>query len=232
MIKFFRNIRQNLLNEGQFSKYLLYAIGEILLVMMGILLALQVNNWNEGRKNIVKEQIILNDLNKNLESNSSALEGYIKDSKRRLIHIEYILKYFENDLPYSDSLSIFLPRIAWKHQINLVSSAYESLKSNGFDVVQSNDLRLKIIELFDQVYQPEIQLINITGIEKGRDFREVFKNIPRGGIANNYKKVLDNDQLYYLLTIEKSWVNSVITRQTRLLEKTIALKEEILEKID
>ncbi|WP_273567361.1 DUF6090 family protein [Maribacter halichondriae] len=49
MIKFFRKIRQRLLTENKFSKYLLYAIGEIVLVMIGILLALQVNNWNENR---------------------------------------------------------------------------------------------------------------------------------------------------------------------------------------
>jgi len=50
MLKFFRNIRQNLLSENKIGKYLLYALGEILLVMIGILLALQVNNWNETKK--------------------------------------------------------------------------------------------------------------------------------------------------------------------------------------
>ena len=50
MIKFFRKIRHKLLNEGRLKKYLIYAIGEILLVMIGILLALQVNNWNEKNK--------------------------------------------------------------------------------------------------------------------------------------------------------------------------------------
>jgi hypothetical protein len=47
MIKFFRKIRQKLLSENKFSKYLIYAIGVIFLVMIGILLALQINNWNE-----------------------------------------------------------------------------------------------------------------------------------------------------------------------------------------
>ncbi|MFT6995454.1 MAG: hypothetical protein ACJA1P_002199 [Maribacter sp.] len=49
MIKFFRHIRKQLLSENKFSKYMLYAIGEIALVMIGILLALQVNNWNEAK---------------------------------------------------------------------------------------------------------------------------------------------------------------------------------------
>ena len=50
MIKFFRTIRQKLLSEGNTGKYLKYAIGEILLVVIGILIALQVNTWNEKRK--------------------------------------------------------------------------------------------------------------------------------------------------------------------------------------
>ncbi len=59
MLRFFRLIRQRLIEEGQIRKYLLYAIGEILLVMIGILLALQVNNWNEERKRAIEEQQIL-----------------------------------------------------------------------------------------------------------------------------------------------------------------------------
>jgi len=66
MINFFRKIRQHLITENKFSKYLLYAFGEIALVMIGILLALQVNNWNEEKKEtrIEKQryQNILNDL--------------------------------------------------------------------------------------------------------------------------------------------------------------------------
>jgi len=60
MIKFFRRIRQRLLPEnkpalsaGRLSKYLLYAVGEIALVMIGILLALQINNWNEHKRKVV-----------------------------------------------------------------------------------------------------------------------------------------------------------------------------------
>ena len=55
MIKFFRKIRQNLLSEGKTGKYFKYAIGEIVLVVIGILIALQINNWNENRKNKIAE---------------------------------------------------------------------------------------------------------------------------------------------------------------------------------
>ena len=49
MIKFFRKIRKNLLNEGKATKYFKYAIGEIILVVIGILIALRINNWNETK---------------------------------------------------------------------------------------------------------------------------------------------------------------------------------------
>ena len=49
MLRFFRTLRQRLLTENKFRKYLLYAIGEVLLVMIGILLALQGNSWNKNR---------------------------------------------------------------------------------------------------------------------------------------------------------------------------------------
>jgi hypothetical protein len=55
MIKFFRKIRQNLLSEGQTGKYLKYAIGEIILVVIGILIALQLNDWNDSQKQLKLE---------------------------------------------------------------------------------------------------------------------------------------------------------------------------------
>lgn len=81
MIKFFRKIRQKLLSEGRFSKYLIYAAGEIALVMIGILLALGINNWNENRKNKESEKIILIQINKNLAIDSVQFDYYKHEFK-------------------------------------------------------------------------------------------------------------------------------------------------------
>ena len=62
MIKFFRQIRQNLLTQNKLSKYLLYAVGEIVLVIIGILIALQINNWNINVKNNNLKKEILKDV--------------------------------------------------------------------------------------------------------------------------------------------------------------------------
>jgi hypothetical protein len=74
MINFFRKLRQKEITNNKFSSYLLYAIGEIFLVVVGILIALQVNNWNEDRKNAKKEQLILVQLEKEYKSNLAQLE--------------------------------------------------------------------------------------------------------------------------------------------------------------
>ena len=66
MIHLFRRIRHKLFSNGKFTKYLFYAIGEVALVMIGTLLALQVNNWNEHRKNTIR---LLNSKRQRLQEN-------------------------------------------------------------------------------------------------------------------------------------------------------------------
>lgn len=77
MIKFFRKIRQRLVAENRFSKYLLYAIGEIILVVIGILIALQINNWNQQRTEDKKEIELLLDLKDEFKNNLTAIEESI-----------------------------------------------------------------------------------------------------------------------------------------------------------
>ena len=77
MIKFFRKIRQNLISANKFSKYLIYAVGEIILVVIGILIALQVNNWNENKNSENKTLISLSFLAEELNSNKKVLKSNI-----------------------------------------------------------------------------------------------------------------------------------------------------------
>jgi len=78
MLKFFRKIRKNLINQNRFSKYLIYAIGEIILVVIGILIALSINNWNEGRKSRVVELRVLKQIEADLNKTLPQLEGAVK----------------------------------------------------------------------------------------------------------------------------------------------------------
>jgi hypothetical protein len=82
MVKFFRKIRQQLLSENKFTKYLMYAVGEIVLVVIGILIALSINHWNDQRKNSAFEQDILLLIDKNLQQHASRNEKEIRQTIR------------------------------------------------------------------------------------------------------------------------------------------------------
>ncbi|MEN8124756.1 MAG: DUF6090 family protein [Bacteroidota bacterium] len=82
MINFFRKIRKKLADDNQFLKYSRYAIGEIVLVVIGILIALQINNWNQENKNHQKELFYLRDLNNGLKNSKVELNRIIEKTKK------------------------------------------------------------------------------------------------------------------------------------------------------
>ena len=91
MIKFFRKIRYNLMEQNKTAKYLKYAIGEIILVVIGILIALQINNWNENRKSDIFENEILTQIRANLIKDKSVLADYINNAELATASIDKIL---------------------------------------------------------------------------------------------------------------------------------------------
>lgn len=77
MLKFFRKIRQNLIGKGDTKRYLFYAIGEIFLVVVGILIALGINNWNEERKQNLELQDYLFKIDHNMEQDIVIAKAHI-----------------------------------------------------------------------------------------------------------------------------------------------------------
>jgi hypothetical protein len=114
MLSFFRRLRRGNIKEAPIFKYIAYAIGEIILVVIGILIALQVNNWNEDRKENQEEEIILNALRDEISENQNILNNAILRAKRVLKSSNSILQYTgPGDPPLSkaesDSLMRFMP---------------------------------------------------------------------------------------------------------------------------
>jgi len=106
MIKFFNKIRKQLLIENKTGRYLKYAIGEIILVVLGILIALQINNWNEGRQNNIKEQQILTQLKDEYNANLLQLEQKITNREKIIKAANKVLQHIDEPLNISsDSLN-------------------------------------------------------------------------------------------------------------------------------
>ena len=161
MIKFFRKIRKTLLDEGKTSKYFKYAIGEIVLVVIGILIALQINNWNERKKEHVKEKAFLNEINLDFKSNKIQLDSIISFNKVNLhasLRLSKILRMFDLKNPkvtnsnahVADSIRIYNSLIWRNKSFNPKNGAVEALlNSSSFDLIKNDTLRRNLISWKD-----------------------------------------------------------------------------------
>ncbi|MEY8848557.1 DUF6090 family protein [Psychroserpens sp. XS_ASV72] len=142
MIQFFRKIRQDLLSEGKTKKYLKYAVGEIVLVVIGILIALQINNWNENRKNEITEADyycrILDDLELNqklIDETSKLTTNKIKLCKELILDL--------NKIPNERGKILDKFVLALRQDVFVPSTiAFEDITSSG-QLKLLTDLKLK-----------------------------------------------------------------------------------------
>lgn len=151
MIKLFRHIRQRLLNQSKTSQYLAYGIGEILLVVIGILIALGINNWNQTHENRKAEQQILAQLEKEYESNLQQLESKIYIREQVIESSFKILAY--RKLPMAqvnaDSFNLYLSRVITRPTFDPISGVTEELKSSGKLYLITNDQLRSEIAAFE-----------------------------------------------------------------------------------
>lgn len=161
MFKFFRKIRQNLLSEGKTTKYFKYAVGEIVLVVIGILIALQINNWNEERKTSEQLRGYLNGISKNIQSDTVEINDVRALRKRHnLAAIEYMKYTFLDSMPMN-----LVPQIApilGEKYLNVNQSGFDALKSSGYIAnLQGKALEDAIFDYYsyyEQIQEGEISL--------------------------------------------------------------------------
>jgi hypothetical protein len=148
MLRFFRRIRQNLVTHNKVGKYLLYAIGEILLVMLGILLALQVNNWNEERIERKKELFYLQALKEEFEANQEELNRVKNLNTQNLKHALALSTYMgDKSNPPSDKVfdSLAIGAIGSEVQYRPGEGVMrELIQSGNLAILSNNILRQKL----------------------------------------------------------------------------------------
>ncbi len=171
MIKFFRRIRRKLIETGNLKKYLTYAIGEVLLVMVGILLALQVSNWNENKKLRKLERSTLLEISDALDSDLSQLDNLLSITHQSKSNLDTVLGYLNRELPYSPAIdgmwgSGYLRPI---YTFNL--SSFDLLKSRGFDIIKDSELR-KQIQIHYDISIPFF----LKYVERNYEINENFRN--------------------------------------------------------
>ncbi len=144
MITLFRKFRQKLLSQNRITRYLAYAVGEIFLVVIGILIALQVNNWNESRKLKKQKAVLLENLQQEFEENQKRLDiilGFLENRESYARHILSLLDFLPQEL---DSIqTIFaLERAGFVHYFNPTQPTYEEMKSSGaLSLISNKELK-------------------------------------------------------------------------------------------
>ena len=141
------------MSENKTGKYLKYAIGEIILVVVGILIALQINNWNETDKRIALEKKMLKELLTNLRKDS--LDNAINaqwyqrvERSARIINLS-----LDKKIPWHDSLANHFGNL-YTHGISTYNtSAFENLKSIGFDLIRNDSIRIALTNLHSINYR-------------------------------------------------------------------------------
>ncbi len=142
MIKFFRNIRKKLLNEGKTSKYFKYAIGEIVLVVIGILIALQINNWNEHRKEQIREKKLLYSLKEDFQATKSNLLESLDYYPELMERLEKQLSYLGyNKAQITDTIKTQLTSTFFPNTKIFDGSLNVVLSSENLQLISSDSLK-------------------------------------------------------------------------------------------
>lgn len=122
----------------------MYAVGEVLILVIGILFALQVNNWNESRKERNFERKVLNELLVGIDNNIFYLEMGIGRNKKSIASCQIILDHFKNGYAYDDSLDQHFSTALSMFYPSIQNNAYESLKSYGLHLIKSDSIRYEL----------------------------------------------------------------------------------------
>lgn len=154
MIRFFSTLRQRLLSENRMRNYTAYALGEIVLVVIGILIALQVNNWNENRKKAAYELTLLREIDLALTNDSLLIARLFEprmDLKEKAID-SLIGMQGRNVNPEGAKFMDLYRQMSVNFNYRYNQGPYETLKSNGLDIISSDQLRSEITEIYEVTF--------------------------------------------------------------------------------
>jgi Family of unknown function (DUF6090) len=239
MIKFFRHIRKEQMEKNKTGKYFKYAIGEIILVVIGILIALSINNWNEERKSFQKGHEILADIRGNVESNTIQFQNDIEIIREVINSIDIILKNIKVTKIYNDSLDKHFRRVTYWETSRWKSSGYKAIISHGVEIIESKELREAIIDLYEISYPEIAEYTRIAEDMNASLTPKIIEFIERESIPSkkffelkskpfDYQEVVDSRMFRSILSFLRS--SREIDIQTR--NSAIEKNEELIELID
>ncbi|WP_052184166.1 DUF6090 family protein [Psychroserpens sp. Hel_I_66] len=232
------------METGKTGKYFKYAIGEIILVVIGILIALQINNWNENRKASNEELNILIALQSDFLISKNRIQETIKVQTNAMRHSEELIKIYErqNKMEFEyfdthlDSLDYLISYGGSWYRAEPITGAYNSLISAGkIDLIQNQDLRQLLAQFiadFESGFEDQdtaMSLLDVLNKETthfvlkiaSNKFRERFNFEPRRvNELNIAASFFSNDAFFGNLYLKSALEYNRIIRQNELLNQT------------
>ncbi len=226
MFKFFRKIRQRLLVENKLSKYLIYAIGEIVLVVIGILIALSINNWNENRKMRIEEYNYLQRIYSDLEKDSIYISERSIKSKHEVDNYYTFIHeaYKEQKTKEEFSKLVSLNWYSSDHLSIQNSTFKEMINAGKFDLISNDSLKTDINELYRKydIAGKHIQEFNeyTVGI-----LQELVKTVQTGTKYRNHAQDLF-DEPFMFDSSEWEYINDPRSSGFKMSQETAAAYAE------
>lgn len=235
MLQFFRRIRRKLIDEGNLKKYLIYAIGEILLIVLGIMIAIQLGNLNQNKNDASREQRILADLKGEIKSNLHSVDRIIFEKQNIISICSLFLETTGKEATWNDSRSfdsLLIKTIVSGWKFNPENGVLSELINSGkLDLIKNNKLRYLLTSIPGHIsklqYEDEMVindlhhiylpfLSNHYPIRNTMEFdagimsmeqKQLLKQISDTEFISSPDKLLQNPQFENNISIQLLWVN-------------------------
>jgi hypothetical protein len=240
MFKFFNTKRRDLIGQNNLFKYFLYAGGEVILVVVGILIALNINNSNEYRKQRIVEIEILEGIRNDILLDTVDMNGNIRSYQGQIRSDSIILDQLINKRDMTNEFVNYIyNRVFGDMLITLHQSHFDEAKQKGLSIITNKSLRTEISRLYEFDYTNLIQLENsfesVNSYKLLKDkFLPYFEQTDDGSIISeeSYKKMtLDANAIFLIrhvsLTQEQVLIAFYIPARTKALEIASAIEKEL-----
>ena len=253
MIAFIRKLRRRMLAEGAFGKYLAYAVGEIVLVVVGILLALQINNYNDARKDRARELSYLENIRADLVANISEMDRYLASRTEMIAAAQRIVEHFEGK-PIEDASDFNADGVSiysWQRYYQINNTYQELVNSGNFALLSNDRIKHGLLDLESQykkmkgeedhfrfdaetlLYHPLYESMDLNPLVMDYAWRASQGEAGKGGVitTETFVDYLNNQKLkngFVMTILELGTMNEQMSEMKRLSQ---TLMDEIDEEV-
>ena len=213
MFNFFRKIRRKLAGENSFFKYSKYAIGEILLVVIGILIALSINNWNEGEKTRTVEISYLQNLKTDLKLNITELETFIISRNRIVESANIVIDYFDQqEIKDIDQFNYHIWTVLLFFPLDRSSNTFQELINSGNLAIISNDsIKNKLLDMEMGYKKIDFVENHVRHDYEGYIFDPYFTLVDVNPAMKNYLNQIDANEYPEKMLLSKKEAEIILT---------------------